>query len=181
MGSKSVEMTNKVPLITGYFWVIKVLSTTVGETFADWINNSLGLGLTKTSFLIFMVLIGFLILQFRDFEYRAIHYWEVVVFMSIAGTLFTDNLTDNLKVSLTLSTLIFGLLLAVTFFIWNYEEKTLSIKEINTRRREVFYWIVILLTFALGTASGDLIAEKIDLGYGKTFLLFVGIVTAILA
>ena len=100
---------------------------------------------------------------------------------AIAGTLFTDNLTDNLKVSLTLSTLIFGLLLAVTFFIWNYEEKTLSIKEINTRRREVFYWIVILLTFALGTASGDLIAEKIDLGYGKTFLLFVGIVTAILA
>ena len=181
MGSKSVEMANKVPLITGYFWVIKVLSTTVGETFADWINNSLGLGLTKTSFLIFMVLIGFLILQFRDLEYRAIHYWEVVVFMSIAGTLFTDNLTDNLKVSLTLSTLFFGLLLAVTFFIWNYEEKTLSIKEINTRRREVFYWIVILLTFALGTASGDLIAEKIDLGYGKTFLLFVGIVTAILA
>lgn len=114
-------------------------------------------------------------------EYSAFKYWAVVVFMSIAGTLVTDNLTDNLGVSLVLSTAIFGILLFITFSIWYREEKTISIKEVNTPRREAFYWLAILFTFAMGTAAGDLIAEKIDLGYGLSFIIFLVVIVGFIA
>jgi uncharacterized membrane-anchored protein len=171
----------KVPEITAYFWVIKVLSTTVGETFADYLNSTLGLGLNGTSLLMSFLLVAILVAQFKMQSYLPATYWGSVVLMSITGTLLTDNLTDNLGVSLMTSSIVFFLLLVITFLLWQTSEKTLSIHSIDTKRREGFYWAVILLTFALGTATGDLVAERFAIGYGYSFLLFAGIILVISA
>lgn len=169
----------KVPEITAYFWIIKVLATTVGETFADFLNANLGLGLNGTSVVMSIALLAMLIAQFRVNKYIPAIYWGSVVLMSIAGTLITDNLTDNLGVSLLASSAIFLVLLLGTFYAWSRVEGTLSIHSIDTVGREAFYWAVILLTFALGTATGDLVAERFAIGYGNSFLLFAGIIIGI--
>jgi uncharacterized membrane-anchored protein len=101
-------------------------------------------------------------------------YWLAVVLLSIVGTLITDNLTDNLEVPLETATIVFAVALALTFIAWYASEGTLSIHSITTTRREAFYWLAILFTFALGTAAGDLIAERFDVGYWKSALLFAG-------
>jgi uncharacterized membrane-anchored protein len=106
-------------------------------------------------------------------------YWLAVVLISIVGTLITDNLTDRFGVSLWLTTAIFGAALIITFAVWWAKERTLSIHSIYTRRREAFYWLAILFTFALGTAAGDLIAERLDLGYWKSAILFAGAIALI--
>jgi uncharacterized membrane-anchored protein len=165
----------KVPQITLYFWMIKVLCTTVGETFADYLNETLGFGLTNTTLVMVAALIIALIFQFRSRTYRPFLYWLVVVLISVAGTLFTDNLSDGFNVPLTTSTPIFTVILGIVFFTWYRSEKTLSIHSIYTNKREGFYWLTILFTFALGTAVGDLIAEKFNLGYSVSFWLFAGI------
>ncbi|WP_413353793.1 hypothetical protein [Microbacterium sp. 1P06AB] len=167
---------NRVPEVTVAFWVIKVLSTTTGETFADYLNADLGLGLSLTTWIMGGLLIIALIAQFRTRRYTSGVYWTVVVLISIVGTLITDNLTDVLGVELWVSTLIFAALLAVTFGIWFAREHTLSIHTIFTRRREAFYWIAILLTFALGTAAGDLISEGMGLGYLVGTILFAALI-----
>jgi uncharacterized membrane-anchored protein len=159
------QLANKVPEITIFFWVIKILCTTVGETFADYINFNLNLGLTVTSAIMSVALIASLAVQIRSKRYVAGTYWLAVVLLSIVGTLITDNLTDNLGISLVISTIVFSVALAATFIGWYASEKTLSIHSILTRKREIFYWLAILFTFALGTAVGDLIAEKLSLGY----------------
>jgi uncharacterized membrane-anchored protein len=107
-------------------------------------------------------------------------YWSAVVVISVFGTLITDNLTDGHNVPLTVTTPIFALILAVVFGVWYGFERTLSIHTIITTRREAFYWLAILFTFALGTAAGDLVAEKADLGYGVSILIF-GAVIAVIA
>ena len=170
--SSRAEMLNKVPEITIFFWIIKVLATTVGETAADFLNDNLGLGLTGTTLVASVVLAAVLVLQFRARKYVPWIYWLAVVLLSVVGTLITDNLVDNLGVTLPVSTMLFGAALAVTFLVWYNSEKTLSIHTINTTKREAFYWLAILFTFALGTAAGDLIAEHFDLGYWKSALLF---------
>ena len=166
----------KVPQITLYFWIIKILCTTVGETFADFLNSTLGFGLNGTTLVTVIVLFITLIFQFRAKTYKPALYWLVVVLISIAGTLFTDNLTDNLNISLFTSSLVFSLCLAITFYSWYRSERTLSIHSIYTNRRESFYWLTILFTFALGTATGDLVAERFDLGYGISFIIFASII-----
>ncbi len=168
----SKQMLNKVPEITLYFWIIKILCTTVGETFADYLNTNLNLGLTGTSVVMGIFLIIVLIFQFKSRKYIPWVYWLAVVLISVVGTLITDNLTDNFGVSLVTTTVIFGIALAITFLIWYTKEKTLSIHSIFTTKREMFYWIAILFTFALGTAAGDLIAEKMDLGYLLSLIIF---------
>ncbi len=165
-------MLNKVPEITLYFWIIKILCTTVGETFADYLNTNLNLGLTGTSVVMGIFLIIVLIFQFKSRKYIPSIYWLAVVLISVVGTLITDNLTDNFGVSLVTTTVIFAIALAITFFIWYAKEKTLSIHSIFTTKREVFYWIAILFTFALGTAAGDLIAETMNLGYLLSLIIF---------
>jgi uncharacterized membrane-anchored protein len=170
---------NKVPEITLYFWIIKILCTTVGETFADFLNTNLGLGLTGTSLVMGLLLIVVLFFQFRSKKYIPTIYWLAVVLISVVGTLITDNLTDNFGVSLITTTIIFGIALIATFMIWYSQEKTLSIHSIITRKRESFYWLAILFTFALGTASGDLIAEKFNLGYLLSGVLFAGAIAVI--
>jgi uncharacterized membrane-anchored protein len=175
------RMLNKVPEVTLYFWIIKILCTTVGETFADFLNSNLGLGLTGTSIVMTVVLIAALYFQFRSDRYVPPIYWLAVVLISVVGTLITDNLTDNLGVSLVLSTVVFGILLAITFAVWYAFERTLSIHTIFTTRREGFYWLAILFTFALGTAGGDLMSERLALGYWVAAAIFAGAIAVITA
>jgi uncharacterized membrane-anchored protein len=164
----------KVPEITLYFWLIKVLSTTVGETFADWLTNNVGLGEQGTFWVMAGVLVLALIGQFRLNRYLAPVYWINVVLISITGTLLTDNMVDNWGVSLITSTVVFSIALTATFVAWYRVEGTLSIHTVDNFRREAFYWTTILFTFALGTAAGDLFAEKVNLGYFSTLMVFVG-------
>lgn len=167
-------MANKVPLVTAAFWIIKVLATTVGETGADYLNFDIGLGLVATAAVMTAALVGALVFQFRQKRYVPWIYWLVVVFLSIVGTLITDLMTDNLGVSLYLSTALFLAALASTFLLWWNKEHTLSIHAIDSRSREAFYWAAILFTFALGTAAGDLLSEQMALGYVKSGLIFGG-------
>jgi len=171
-------MLNKVPEVTVFFWVIKVLSTTVGETFADFLSG-LGLGLVGTTVLITLVLVAALVVQFRVRRYVPAVYWVAVVLVSIVGTLITDNLTDGIGVPLELSTSVFAVVLAAVFAAWYATEHTLSIHSITTRRREGFYWLAILCTFALGTAAGDLVDEKLGLGYWPTALIVAVLIATV--
>ncbi len=171
-------MLRKVPEITLFFWVIKILATTVGETAADFLNVNLHLGLTGTSVAIGAVLLSFLTIQLRSHKYIPSIYWVTVVLLSVFGTLITDNLVDNLGVSLEMCTAIFSAGLVATFVGWYASEKTLSIHSIYTTRRELFYWSAILFTFALGTAAGDLAAEGLQLGYGVSVLVFAALIAA---
>ena len=169
----------KVPEVTAFFWIIKVLATTVGETFADYLNVTLGLGLNGTSLVTVVALVIALIFQFRSTRYRPALYWLVVVLISITGTLFTDNLTDNLGISLITSSIIFSIMLAIVFVVWHRTEASLAIHSIYTPRREAFYWSAILFTFALGTATGDLFAERLGLGYGLSLIIFAAVILVI--
>ena len=172
----TAQMLNKVPEVTIFFWIIKVLCTTVGETFSDFLNVNLGLGLTGTSVVMGVLLAAVLFLQFRARRYVPGIYWLTVVLISVFGTLVTDNLTDAMGVPLELSTVLFSVALAVTFGFWYAGERTLSIHSIHSTRREAFYWLAILFTFALGTAAGDLMAESLGLGYLTTGLIVVGVI-----
>ncbi len=163
-----MEKLSKVPQITLYFWIIKVLCTTVGETASDFLNVNLNLGLTGTSVVMGVLLLIVLFIQIKTRRYIPAVYWLAVVLISVFGTLVTDILTDSLGVRLEVSTILFSVLLALTFSLWYAKEKTLSIHSIFTKQREIFYWVAILFTFALGTATGDLMAESLGLGYFTT-------------
>jgi uncharacterized membrane-anchored protein len=170
-GYQAPKLLSKVPEVTIYFWIIKILCTTVGESAADFLNVNLNFGLTGTSVVTGILLAAVLAVQFRAEGYRPVRYWSAVALVSVFGTLVTDNLTDSLGVPLELSTGVFSLALAVVFLIWYRREGTLSIHSIVTRRRESFYWLAILCTFALGTASGDLMSEVLGLGYVTTLVI----------
>ncbi len=174
-----VHMLNKVPEVTLYFWLIKVLCTTVGETFADYLNETLGFGLTKTTLVMGVAFLVFLAIQFRAPRYVPWIYWTTVVLISVFGTLITDNLTDGHGVPTTTTTPIFAVLLAVTFLAWYLVERTLSIHTIRTTRREAFYWLAILFTFALGTAGGDMLSEHLGPGYLTAVLIFAAAIAAV--
>ena len=172
---------NRVPKVTLDFWLIKLMAVTMGETAADYLAVNLGLGLTMTSVIMAGVLIVALALQFAQKKYVPWAYWLAVVLISIVGTLVTDNLVDNFGVALTTTTILFSIALIVTFAAWYLSERTLSIHSIFTSRREAYYWLAILFTFALGTASGDLVAEHFGLGYFSTGILFAMIITSLAA
>jgi uncharacterized membrane-anchored protein len=172
------RVPNRVPQVTPDFWLVKLLAVTMGETAADYLAVNLGLGLAVTSVIMSVALVAFIYWQFRQKRYVPRVYWAAVVMISVVGTLITDNLVDNLGFQLETTTALFSVALIFTFAIWYSFERTLSIHTVITTRREVFYWLAILFTFALGTAVGDLIAEKFELGYFATGVLFFGIVTA---
>ena len=163
--SGSAAWLNKVPEITLAFWIVKILSTTVGETGADFLAVNVGLGQGGTSVAMAALLIAALAVQLRSRAYTPWIYWLTVVLVSVVGTQITDLLTDGLGVSLYVSTAVFAVALAVIFAVWHRVEHTLSIHDIVTRRRECFYWAAILCTFALGTAAGDLTTEALGLGF----------------
>ncbi len=172
-------MLSKVPEVTVWFWVIKILCTTVGETVADWINSSLGVGLTLTALLFTVVLAVVLGWQMRLDRYVPLVYWLTVVVLSVTGTLYTDILTDNLAVPLAVSTSLFAVALAVVFGVWFARERTLSIHSIVTLPRELFYWLAVLVTFALGTAAGDWTLSVTGWGPGTSVLLPAGLIAAV--
>jgi uncharacterized membrane-anchored protein len=172
----STKLRNKVPEVTIFFWIIKVLCTTVGETAADFLNINLDFGLTGTSIVMGVLLAGVLTVQLKTRRYLAPVYWLTVVLISIFGTLVTDNLTDALGFPLEDSTALFTILLLTTFALWYWQERTLSIHSIFTARREAYYWLAVLFTFALGTAAGDLMAEALGLGYAMTGLIVMLVV-----
>ena len=172
MTQRTVTGLNKVPEVTIAFWVIKILSTTVGETVADFLAVQAGLGATVTTAIMLAVLATVLWLQLRASRYIPWIYWLTVVLVSIVGTQITDILTDRLEISLYVSTVAFGLALMAVFALWYASEKTVSIHTIVTMRRESFYWLAILLTFALGTAAGDLATEALGLGFTLGVFIF---------
>lgn len=173
------RLLNKVPEVTIWFWIIKILCTTVGESFADWISVDLGVGLINTSLIFTAVLASMLAWQIRLPRYNPFSYWLTVVVLSVTGTLYTDILTDRYGVSLAITTPVTAGVLAVVFGVWYAREGTLSIHSIVTRRREAFYWLAILITFALGTAAGDWTLELTGWGPGVSILLPSFLIAAI--
>jgi uncharacterized membrane-anchored protein len=167
-----MEMTNKVPRVSIFFWIIKVFATTVGETAADFLATKLGFGLANTSYLMSGVFLIALLVQLSLKKYVPAVYWTVVVLISVVGTLLADTLVNKLGVGLTTSSIIFAVVLAAIFFFWWRSQGTLSVHKIYTTRRELFYWSAILFTFALGTSAGDLVSEAFGLGYGTAALIF---------
>lgn len=172
-------MLNKVPQVTLAFWAIKIMSTTVGETGADYLTVHVGLGAAVTGGIMAGLLVAALLVQLRSRQYVPRVYWLTVVLVSVVGTQITDALTDGLGVSLYVSTAVFAVLLAATFAAWYARERTLSIHTIVTSRRELFYWTAILFTFALGTAAGDLATEALGLGFNVGVAIFGALIAAI--
>jgi uncharacterized membrane-anchored protein len=176
---RNAHLLNKVPEVTLYFWLIKVLCTTVGETFADYLNETLGFGLTNTTVALGLAFLVALAVQFRMRRYVPWVYWLTVVLISVFGTLITDNLTDGHGVPTSVTTPVFAVLLALSFGAWWLVERTLSIHTIRTPRREAFYWLAILFTFALGTAGGDLLSEQLGFGYRTAVLIFAAAIAVV--
>ncbi|MBA9859889.1 MAG: hypothetical protein KGI91_15425 [Burkholderiales bacterium] len=179
---RASDWLNKVPEVTLSFWIIKIMSTTVGETGADFlaVNAGFGQGLTRT--VMGALLAVALFTQLRTRRYTPWIYWLTVVLVSVVGTQITDLLTDGLGVSLYISTSAFAVTLAVIFAVWYRVERTLSIHDIVTQNRELFYWSAILCTFALGTAAGDLATEALGLGFtwgAVAFGALIGITYAV--
>jgi uncharacterized membrane-anchored protein len=174
------QLLNKVPEVTIFFWIIKILCTTVGESFADYVNETLGFGLTNTTVVFMVALVAVLVVQFRLPHYVPGPYWLSVVLISVVGTLLTDNLTDARGVPLWISTTVFAVLLAAVFAAWYARERSLSIHAINTTHREGWYWLVVLVTFALGTAVGDWTLELTGWSPGTSILLPGGLILAVL-
>lgn len=179
--SPAQQAVNKVPEVTLLFWIIKMMSTTVGETAADFLNTRFNLGLTGTSLIMGALLAVALLMQVRTKRYAPPVYWLTVVLMSVVGTLITDNITDNFGVALAVSTGVFTVALISVFATWYYRERTLSIHQIDSVPRELFYWLAILTTFALGTAAGDWFAEALQMGYANGALLFGGAIGLVAA
>lgn len=173
------QMLNKVPEVTLWFWVIKILCTTVGESFADWINMTLGVGLVDTAILFTVVFGVVLAVQMGLRRYAPFPYWLTVVVVSVTGTLYTDILTDQLGVPLWISTTVFSVVLAAVFGVWWLRERTLSIHSIVTVPREAFYWLAVLVTFALGTAAGDWTLELTGWGPGASVLLPLSLIAVV--
>jgi uncharacterized membrane-anchored protein len=166
---------SKVPEVTAYFWVIKVLTTGMGETTSDYLAHRIGpivaVGLAG------VVLTAALVLQLSVRRYVAWIYWSAVVMVSVFGTMAADVLHVGLGVPYVVSTAFFVLALAAIFALWYASEKTLSIHSIFTWRREVFYWATVMATFALGTAAGDMTAVSMHLGYLASGVMFAVLMT----
>ncbi|MCA1981884.1 COG4705 family protein [Nocardioides nematodiphilus] len=172
-------MLNKVPEVTIWFWIIKILCTTVGESFADYINETLGFGLTNTMLLFTAIFVAVLTWQMRTRRYVPLPYWLTVVVVSVAGTLYTDMGTDQIGIPLWISSTVFAALLALVFGIWYVRERSLSIHSINTTPREAFYWLTVLVTFALGTATGDWTLELTNWAPAQSVFLPLALIASI--
>ena len=163
----------KVPEITLYFWIVKLLTTAMGESTSDYlvyhINPYVAVILGAVGFVIA------LILQFTVHRYVAWVYWLFVVMVAIFGTMVADVTHIVLKVPYYASTIAFAVILTVVFTTWYKVEKTLSIHSVYTVRREMFYWAAVLATFAMGTATGDMTAMTLHLGYLPSGILFAGL------
>jgi uncharacterized membrane-anchored protein len=163
----------KVPEITAYFWITKVLTTGMGEAASDYLGNRLGTAIAMP--LSGTALVIALIMQFRARRYIAWVYWLAVVMVSVFGTMLADGIHNGTGLPYWVSTIVFALVLAGVLIAWYYSEKTLNVHSIYTRRREGFYWATVVATFALGTAAGDMTATSFRLGYVSSVLIFVAV------
>lgn len=166
------ELINRVASLGILFWIIKILSTTVGETAADFVSVNLKFGLSVTAILMGAITILVAIWNFKQKKYYPPAYWSLIVMMSIEGTLITDFLVDQLNVSLLTLDVLFTIAMLLVFYFWYKKEHTLSIHDINNDNREKFYWIIVLTTFALGTGVGDTVSEYLSVGYFHSFIIF---------
>ena len=162
---------SKVPRITAWFWLIKILTTGMGEAFSDYLGHASialagGVGAAGLAVALWR--------QLRTTRYVAAAYWFAVVMVAVFGTMAADGLHLVLKLPYVVTTTLYVVALAVVFRLWNQVEGTLSIHSIVTRRRELFYWLAVLATFALGTAAGDLTAMTLHLGYLWSGVIFAG-------
>jgi uncharacterized membrane-anchored protein len=165
----------KVASITVLFWVIKIISTTVGEAGADFFSSHFGPSAMGVAFVLLMV---FVVIQIKFKRYVPWMYWSVIVLVALFGTMFADAV-HHLGMPIQVSTGIFTALLLVSLGVWYASEKTLDVHSIYTTRRELFYWTVIFFTFALGTAAGDLVASGFHLGYLEATLVFFVIIIVV--
>lgn len=166
----SSGMLAKVPEITLYFWITKLLTTGMGEVASDYLFERLNPFISvPLSILIFIIA---MVLQFKVRRYVPAIYWLVVVMVSIFGTTAADAIRVGLDIPYIVSTIVFVAGLAAVLIMWYAKEKTLSVHSIFTRRREVFYWLTVLATFALGTAAGDMTATSMHLGYLASGIMF---------
>jgi uncharacterized membrane-anchored protein len=164
----------RVPEITAYFWIVKALSTAMGESTSDYLVHALNpVPAVALGFVGFVVA---LVLQFSMRRYLAWTYWFAVVMVGVFGTMAADVLHVGLHVPYIASAPLFAVVLMAVFVAWQKTEKTLSIHSIDTVRREAFYWAAVVATFALGTAVGDLTATTFHLGYGYSIVLFAGLI-----
>jgi len=175
MSESNKTLLNRVAGLTLFFWIVKILSTTVGETAADFVAVNMNVGLMGTGLLMGAITIGAIFWNLKMKRYFAPAYWFLIVMMSIEGTLITDMLVDALGVSLITLDIIFAIMMALGFYLWHKEEGTLSIHKITNDRREIFYWLIVLITFALGTGVGDTVSEHLNFGYLHSLILFGGI------
>lgn len=167
-------LLRKVPEITLIFWVVKLLTTAMGEAASDFLVFKINPYLA--------VLIGGIALavalyfQFAVHKYITWRYWLAVAMVAVFGTMAADALHIQLGIPYIVSTIFFAVILALVFIVWNRSEKTLSIHSINNNHRELFYWATVLATFALGTAAGDLTATTFGLGYFSSAIMFSALI-----
>ncbi|HXP29042.1 MAG TPA: hypothetical protein VN804_04750 [Solirubrobacteraceae bacterium] len=164
----------KVPEITAIFWVLKLLTTGMGEAMSDFLGQksvpiAAAIGIFGLWFALW--------LQLRQREYRAPIYWFAVMMVAIFGTMAADGVHDGASISYAITTPVFALAVAAIFALWFRSERTLSIHSITTRRRESYYWAAVLATFALGTAAGDLTALSLKLGFWPSVILFASVIS----
>lgn len=171
--SRARVALTKVPEITVIFWVLKLLTTGMGEAMSDFLGNK---SVPIAGAIGFFGLWFAIWLQMRQREYRAPIYWFAVMMVAIFGTMMADGIHDGASIPYSVTTPLFGLVMAAIFLCWYRSEGTLSIHSITTRRREGFYWATVLATFALGTAAGDLTATPLNLGFFPSALLFIAII-----
>jgi uncharacterized membrane-anchored protein len=165
----------RVPEVAVMFWVVKGLSTAMGEATSDALVNS-SLGAPVAVLLGFVVFLAALVLQFRQARYRAWSYWLAVCMVGVFGTMAADVMHVALHVPYTASTIFYAVVLAAVFISWGRVENTLSIHSIDTPRREAFYWAAVVATFAMGTALGDFTATTLKLGYFPSAVMFAGLI-----
>ncbi len=170
----AASMTSKVPEVTALFWIVKVLSTGMGETTSDFFVRLIDPVLAVSIAAIGLVIA--LVLQFSVRRYIPWIYWLAVVMVSVFGTMAADVLHIVIGIPYLVSTAFFAIVLLAVFVTWYRVEKTLSIHSITTRRRELFYWAAVLTTFALGTAAGDMTAITLHLGYLASGILFAVVI-----
>ncbi len=163
----------KVPEIIFLFWVVKILTTAGGEVTSDYLKKYGNFGGGGTEVALFVVA---LVLQFATRRYRAFAYWSLAYAIAIAGTGLSDFLHLDVHIPYAGTTLLWAVILAALFWIWQRSEGTLSIHSITTQRREAFYWAVVFATFALGTALGDFTATSLNMGYLPSGLFFFGLI-----
>jgi uncharacterized membrane-anchored protein len=164
----------RVPEITAFFWIIKALSTAMGESTSDFLVHTIDpVVAVFGGFVAFCVALA---VQFSMRRYLAWTYWFAVVMVGVFGTMAADVLHVKFKVPYIVTSVLYGVVLAAVFFTWDRTERTLSIHTINTARREAFYWAAVVSTFAMGTAVGDLTANTLHLGYFWSMALFAGLI-----